>query len=148
MLRTRAPLVVANPFDLHVLGPPQTFALSQDQTLQFDVWLVDFFEADSSRPRPGPTGRVTGASPLGLALPQALLCRSDARSDSSRSPLPLSSFQGALDRVGSPTCRGRGDLVSVARLVKLSWRDFLHTVGPSEETLSGRPGPVAQGGGV
>ena len=37
MLRTRAPLVVANPFDLHVLGPPQTFALSQDQTLQFTL---------------------------------------------------------------------------------------------------------------
>ena len=47
MLRTRAPL--SSPkrfsFDLHVLGPPQTFALSQDQTLQFDVlaapqWLI------------------------------------------------------------------------------------------------------------
>ena len=39
MLRTRAPLVVAHPFDLHVLGPPQTFALSQDQTLQFELVL-------------------------------------------------------------------------------------------------------------
>src|SRR5690606_19412286 len=27
-----------SPFDLHVLGPPQTFALSQDQTLQFDCF--------------------------------------------------------------------------------------------------------------
>jgi hypothetical protein len=39
VLRTRAPL--SSPkgfsFDLHVLGPPQTFALSQDQTLQFDL---------------------------------------------------------------------------------------------------------------
>ena len=40
VLRTRAPL--SSPkrfsFDLHVLGPPQTFALSQDQTLQFDLF--------------------------------------------------------------------------------------------------------------
>ena len=28
-----------HPFDLHVLGPPQTFALSQDQTLQFELAL-------------------------------------------------------------------------------------------------------------
>ena len=34
VLRTRAPLTIASPFDLHVLGPPLTFALSQDQTLQ------------------------------------------------------------------------------------------------------------------
>ena len=26
-------------FDLHVLGPPLAFALSQDQTLQFDLYL-------------------------------------------------------------------------------------------------------------
>ena len=38
VLRTRAPLSPPKwfSFDLHVLGPPQTFALSQDQTLQFD----------------------------------------------------------------------------------------------------------------
>ena len=40
MLRTRAPLTIASPFDLHVLGPPQTFALSQDQTLQFELALI------------------------------------------------------------------------------------------------------------
>ena len=39
VLRTRAPLSTPKgfSFDLHVLGPPQTFALSQDQTLQFDL---------------------------------------------------------------------------------------------------------------
>lgn len=41
VLRTRAPLStlpkVSFSFDLHVLGPPQTFALSQDQTLQFEL---------------------------------------------------------------------------------------------------------------
>ena len=38
VLLTRAPLYSprrAFSFDLHVLGPPLTFALSQDQTLQF-----------------------------------------------------------------------------------------------------------------
>ena len=41
VLRTRAPLSTPKgfSFDLHVLGPPQTFALSQDQTLQFDFLL-------------------------------------------------------------------------------------------------------------
>ena len=42
VLRTRAPLSTPKgfSFDLHVLGPPQTFALSQDQTLQFDFASV------------------------------------------------------------------------------------------------------------
>ena len=34
MLLTRAPLGIATPFDLHVLGTPPAFTLSQDQTLQ------------------------------------------------------------------------------------------------------------------
>ncbi len=33
MLRTRAPLCITTPFDLHVLGLPLAFILSQDQTL-------------------------------------------------------------------------------------------------------------------
>ena len=32
-LRTRLPLSIATPFDLHVLGLPLAFILSQDQTL-------------------------------------------------------------------------------------------------------------------
>ena len=40
-LLTRAPLdrgaSPSTPFDLHVLGTPPAFVLSQDQTLQFDV---------------------------------------------------------------------------------------------------------------
>ena len=35
MLLTRLPLPVARAFDLHVLGLPPAFALSQDQTLKF-----------------------------------------------------------------------------------------------------------------
>jgi hypothetical protein len=30
-------------FDLHVLSPPLAFALSQDQTLQFNILLLYFF---------------------------------------------------------------------------------------------------------
>ena len=51
MLRTRAPLTIASPFDLHVLGPPQTFALSQDQTLQFE--LCSIMIEDSLEPSTG-----------------------------------------------------------------------------------------------
>src|SRR5260221_10837501 len=34
VLRTRSPLSLARPFDLHVLGTPPAFILSQDQTLR------------------------------------------------------------------------------------------------------------------
>lgn len=34
MLLTRAPLCIATAFDLHVLGLPPAFILSQDQTLK------------------------------------------------------------------------------------------------------------------
>ena len=34
VLLTRAPLFLAKPFDLHVLGTPPAFILSQDQTLR------------------------------------------------------------------------------------------------------------------
>ena len=34
MLLTRLPLDIAIPFDLHVLGLPPAFVLSQDQTLK------------------------------------------------------------------------------------------------------------------
>ena len=34
MLRDRSPLGIATPFDLHFLGTPQAFVLSQDQTLR------------------------------------------------------------------------------------------------------------------
>jgi hypothetical protein len=37
VLRTRAPLSPKTSFDLHVLGMPPAFVLSQDQTLKFDV---------------------------------------------------------------------------------------------------------------
>ena len=37
-LRTRLPLCIATPFDLHVLGPPLAFILSQDQTLHCIVF--------------------------------------------------------------------------------------------------------------
>ena len=36
MLLTRAPLPIARAFDLHVLGLPPAFVLSQDQTLKLN----------------------------------------------------------------------------------------------------------------
>ena len=36
VLLTRSPLPPKGSLDLHVLSPPLAFALSQDQTLQFD----------------------------------------------------------------------------------------------------------------
>ena len=40
MLLTRSPLDPKAPFDLHVLSPPLAFALSQDQTLQFNLCSI------------------------------------------------------------------------------------------------------------
>ena len=37
VLRTRSPVTLAGPLDLHVLSTPPAFVLSQDQTLQ---WIV------------------------------------------------------------------------------------------------------------
>jgi hypothetical protein len=37
MLLTRAPLCIATAFDLHVLGLPPAFILSQDQTLKLKL---------------------------------------------------------------------------------------------------------------
>jgi hypothetical protein len=36
MLRTRLPLGIATPLDLHVLGVPPAYVLSHDQTLKFN----------------------------------------------------------------------------------------------------------------
>ncbi len=42
MFLTRAPLGIATSFDLHVLGLPPAFVLSQNQTLKLSVCV--FFE--------------------------------------------------------------------------------------------------------
>ena len=42
MLLTRLPLSIAGAFDLHVLGLPPAFVLSQDQTLKLKVSILDF----------------------------------------------------------------------------------------------------------
>ena len=42
MLLTRPPLSPKGPLDLHVLGTPPAFVLSQDQTLHFSLLHVDF----------------------------------------------------------------------------------------------------------
>ena len=42
MLLTRAPLCIATALDLHVLGLPPAFVLSQDQTLKLNEILIGF----------------------------------------------------------------------------------------------------------
>ena len=49
MLLTRSPLDPKAPFDLHVLSPPLAFALSQDQTLQFNLCSI-FLVSMQTRP--------------------------------------------------------------------------------------------------
>ncbi|MDB4915807.1 MAG: hypothetical protein JWM95_3451, partial [Gemmatimonadetes bacterium] len=44
VLRTRSPVTLAGPRDLHVLSTPPAFVLSQDQTLQ--EILIDSTERD------------------------------------------------------------------------------------------------------
>ena len=52
MLRTRSPLIpepkLRSPFDLHVLGAPPAFVLSQDQTLRRDSDLTRCPKASGS----------------------------------------------------------------------------------------------------
>ena len=58
MLLTRPPLVTRRyPLDLHVLGPPLAFALSQDQTLQFDLLL---YFVHHQRPKAPETHGING----------------------------------------------------------------------------------------
>ncbi len=51
MLLTRLPLRIATALDLHVLSLPPAFALSQDQTLKFDVRFGSITTFDESQAR-------------------------------------------------------------------------------------------------
>ena len=46
VLRTRSPVALASPRDLHVLSTPPAFVLSQDQTLQ-EILIFDSSESNS-----------------------------------------------------------------------------------------------------
>ena len=114
MLRTRAPLSPAPKgrfsFDLHVLGPPQTFALSQDQTLQFELGMLELRCCSilgwscvrwlAPRVHRRDAGRCRPASPTRDRSPSFDVDprRSRARWTCGPSLVQLSSFQGA--------CRG------------------------------------------
>ncbi len=50
MLLTRAPLCIATAFDLHVLGLPPAFILSQDQTLKLKFDPFDISKDLIDRP--------------------------------------------------------------------------------------------------
>ena len=47
-LLTRPPLVPKDPFDLHVLGLPPAFILSQDQTLKLKAYLYAILDVEPS----------------------------------------------------------------------------------------------------
>ena len=49
MLLTRLPLPIARAFDLHVLGLPPAFVLSQDQTLKLKSLILENPEMEPSR---------------------------------------------------------------------------------------------------
>jgi hypothetical protein len=106
VLRTRAPLTIASPFDLHVLGPPQTFALSQDQTLQFELVLI---MSDGPRWRPGSDG---------CRCPLPLGCRPDGVRTFVRDPTSVILVSSsAIQFSGSvPLAFGRGRRRGGARL--------------------------------
>ena len=112
VLRTRAPLSTTPKgsfsFHLHVLGPPRTFALSQDQTLQFElgselrsVSLGICCVADSSRSRRRVDQRDAKHYCFASPTRSVLLIRTGWSS-----LVPLSSFQGALAARLVP-CRDR-----------------------------------------
>ena len=64
----------ALPFDLHVLGTPPAFVLSQDQTLQFEPDPVSHAEAyDSGCSEATPATEVAGAAGLGNFGPMAVI---------------------------------------------------------------------------
>jgi hypothetical protein len=48
-LLTRLPLCIATALDLHVLGLPPAFVLSQDQTLKLKSWILDGLEEVTPR---------------------------------------------------------------------------------------------------
>ena len=79
MLLTRAPLyrgLLPFSLDLHVLGAPLTFVLSQDQTLQLNLEeTTNRFAASARSTRPG--GRVEGSPCFQRVGP----CRFPARSE-------------------------------------------------------------------
>ena len=140
VLRTRAPL--SSPkrfsFDLHVLGPPQTFALSQDQTLQFDSCLHYF---SSTRRRQ----RHSAASGGFVPNPDPHVDRSRCfhRLGSSVVLVLLFGFQGANRRDPWAPAKGRAFYLQPRGVVKVPGRFFspgVPTVVVSG--LMGREGPA------
>ena len=115
MLRTRAPLTIASPFDLHVLGPPQTFALSQDQTLQFE--LCSIMIEDSLEPS---TGCRCRSSPLSQqsSRPDGVWTRSP-RTHKRHVLVSLFHYPVFRERLApAGAVRGVGDLCSLSHSVK------------------------------
>ena len=58
MLLSRLPLRIATALDLHVLGLPPAFALSQDQTLKFEILIGSITTFDESQARRSRSARA------------------------------------------------------------------------------------------
>lgn len=112
-LLTRAPLVPKDAFDLHVLGLPPAFVLSQDQTLM--LILTDrniLAKRFASHPDLDPEGRRSGASQDALAicsipLGRTAACASlpfvhDVKEQGARSSRIPSRWSAALFRTARP----------------------------------------------
>ena len=124
MLRTRAPLSTPKgfSFDLHVLGPPLTFALSQDQTLQFDFMLgitrsfrFELFFIDRAMQLPNALHR-SGAEALAPAHPRTSRVRSQRFAEGGHAfvaSFPALRFSGSVTpgkRREPPPVEGPGSL--------------------------------------
>ena len=83
VLLDRSPLGIASPFDLHTLGTPLAFVLSQDQTLH-EITSVEHHRSDAPRngfllvrrrlfPHATPLGMVAGKADQGC--PRTVLTR-------------------------------------------------------------------------
>ena len=149
MLRTRAPLTIASPFDLHVLGPPQTFALSQDQTLQFELALIMAEQlVGAARPVVGVALLFSqrGGDPTGCGL--------EVHVPTSVVLVSLFHYPVFRERLAATEAvRGVGDLCSLSRLVKFFLVEIFssppRSAGLSFGLLSGSGGPGgSKGGGV
>ena len=101
MLLTRAPLRPKPSFDLHVLGMPPAFVLSQDQTLRLNFQIVSCDTTQS----PAPirlhyiTWLTKDAQPKRRVFPHAAACAS--------LPIPTMSNNRPLFFTAEPLVRGR-----------------------------------------
>ena len=134
VLRTRPPLNLAVPFDLHVLGTPPAFVLSQDQTLQeFNQARVEQLDSFSR-----PNHRLRDLCPPRIRL----LCGHGSKDP--HSILILRSRHLSKSGFCAPVCREPSNLDGRPRPVKAIWRP----ISVSGFELGNRSGGMDRTSGV